>query len=527
MQRYLFSLTLIYFTSFIFSQSETEIFLLDLKVNNGNYELLNGKNISNNEGYDNQPSFVNDNAILFSSTRNGQTDIIEYRDNYGTKTWLNFTEGGEYTPLKIPNTRAVSAVRLDKDGKQRLYSYKNGESTELIKDLVVAYYTWYNENIIVSAVIEDTNLNLYASNLKKGWNRKYDTKVGRSFHKIPNSNLVSYISKKDSLNWKINSLNPLTGQSNHIANTIKGVEDICWLINGSIISGKGSKLYRLNPKVSTTWQEIADLKDLGITKITRIASNSISSKLLIAAEIGGTANTEETNNSASTNTTNLNIDAGAIVQAHIAPYNRGDLEGFANAFAEDIVVSGYPNEKMYEGRQTLKENYSTYFKNNSNLSVSINNRIVLNQYVIDEELYTFNNTNGRHVAIYTTAEDGIKTMTFVGNTNVNASPEIIVNKQLEAYNKRDIDAFMKTYTNDVKLYNYPDKLSSQGQESMRKNYQSWFDKNPDLYAKIIKRFIIGNKVIDFEEVRANRQVFKAIAIYEVDNGLIKKVTFIK
>ena len=40
-----------------------------------------------------------------------------------SKIFINHTEGGEYSPLKIPNKNEVSAVRLDKDGKQRLYTY--------------------------------------------------------------------------------------------------------------------------------------------------------------------------------------------------------------------------------------------------------------------------------------------------------------------------------------------------------------------------------------------------------------------
>ena len=126
-----------------------------------------------------------------------------------------------------------------------------------------------------------------------------------------------------------------------------------------------------------------------------------------------------------------------------------------------------------------------------------------------------------------TGTDGIKTMTFIGNTNAKSNPEIIVNKQLEAYNKRDINAFMKTYTQDIKLYNYPKDLRTEGQAAMRKSYLSWFEQTKDLRAVIQKRIVIGNKVIDQEYVTANGKTFNAIAIYEVENGLIKKVTFIQ
>jgi hypothetical protein len=221
----------------------TEIFLFDLTVKNGVYEFSNGKNISNNEGYDSQPSFVNDNQILFASTRNGQTDIVSYRANYDIKTWINFTEGGEYTPLKIPNKKAVSAVRLDKDGLQRLYSYKlsNGNSEELIKDLVVAYYMWYNEDTVVSAVIENDSLNLYTSNLKDKTNYRYQKNVGRSFHKIPNSRLVSYISKENP-EWEIKSLDPISGATKAIAKTLPEVDDMCWVMNGDRMVSKDARL---------------------------------------------------------------------------------------------------------------------------------------------------------------------------------------------------------------------------------------------------------------------------------------------
>lgn len=280
----------------MFAQPNTEVVLFDLDTKNGSFELSNFKNISNNEGYDNQPSFLDDNYVLFASTRNGQTDIVKYHMDYDSKSWINFSKGGEYSPLKIPNKNAVSAVRLDTDGKQRLYTYSlsNGESTELIADLVVAYYTWYYENTIVSAIIEEDGLNLYVTNLQNGISKKYATNVGRSFHKIPNTNLVSFISKENENNWQIKSLNPKTGAIKVIANTLQGVEDICWAGTNTILSGKESILYKLTLQKDTNWKEIANLKSNGINAITRIATNTESNKLLIAGDVEATATSQET-----------------------------------------------------------------------------------------------------------------------------------------------------------------------------------------------------------------------------------------
>lgn len=421
MRKY-FSLLAIFAVFLGYSQSNTDVFLFDLDVQNGKFEFSNMKNISNNKGYDNQPSFLDNNTVLFASTRNGQTDIVKYNINYDSKIFINHTDGGEYSPIKIPNKNEVSAVRLDKDGKQRLYSYslKNGESAELIKDLIVAYYTWIDEYTVVSAIIENENLNLYVTNLVNGTSKKYATNVGRSFHKIPNTNLVSFISKEDEKNWQVKSLNPVTGKIRLIANTMQGVEDICWLNRNTILSGKDSALFKLTLRKDINWKQITDFKSDGITKITRLTTNTEANKLLIAGDI----------------------------DASIAKRN---------------TESKTPNSK----------------------EVSVNS-----------------------------ASEKLKT-------------EAIVQKQLDAYNARDIDAFMATYSKDIKLYYYPNELRTTGKEQMRKNYKQWFDKNPDLKAFIKKRIVIGNKVIDEEQVTINGDIFNTVAIYEVENGLINKVTFIQ
>ncbi len=107
-----------------------------------------------------------------------------------------------------------------------------------------------------------------------------------------------------------------------------------------------------------------------------------------------------------------------------------------------------------------------------------------------------------------------------------ASPEAIVQRQLNAYNARDIKAFMDTYSDDIELYNFPNQLIGKGMESIKK-YESFFTNTPNLYCEIEKRIVIGNKVIDHEKVRAGKDSFSAVAVYEVENGKIKKVTFIR
>ena len=271
---------------FVVAQTNTEVYLFDIVVEGDQLELANQRNISNNDGYDNQPSFYNDNQVLFASTRNQQTDIVSYNVRDAKVTWINDTGfGSEYSPTKIPNQKAISAIRLDTTGLQRLYQYdfKTGKNKELIKDLVIGYHTWYTNDILVSAVLADGGLDLVVSNLKDGTNYTQQKKIGRSLHKIPNSDLISYISKENDI-WEIKSIHPITGATATIIETIPEADDMCWLLNGTILMPKGNTIYAYNPKKDTTWRVFRIFKDANLSNITRIATNSTSSLLSLVSD---------------------------------------------------------------------------------------------------------------------------------------------------------------------------------------------------------------------------------------------------
>jgi hypothetical protein len=104
-------------------------------------------------------------------------------------------------------------------------------------------------------------------------------------------------------------------------------------------------------------------------------------------------------------------------------------------------------------------------------------------------------------------------------------PEEIVQKQVEAYNSRDIEAFLSFYSEDVKIYTFPNKLETDGKSAMRESYASFFKNAKVLDCKIVKRIVRKNKVIDEELVKYNDTEFGGVAIYEIEKGKIVKVTF--
>ena len=161
------------------------------------------------------------------------------------------------------------------------------------------------------------------------------------------------------------------------------------------------------------------------------------------------------------------------------------------------------------------------------VQVEVIKRISIGNTVIDEELVTIGDKTHQQAAVYTIDQGLISSMTFIHQNVLYSDAETVVQKQLDAYNERDIEAFLKTYSEDVAVYNFPNNLRYEGKAKMRQGYSGFFASTPDLNCEIKNRIVIGNKVIDEEYLTVNSNNFSAVAIYEVADGEISKVTFVR
>ncbi|MDA3842852.1 MAG: amidohydrolase family protein [Candidatus Kapabacteria bacterium] len=109
------------------------------------------------------------------------------------------------------------------------------------------------------------------------------------------------------------------------------------------------------------------------------------------------------------------------------------------------------------------------------------------------------------------------------------TPEDLAQVQLNAYNAHDIEAFLAVYSDDVEVYNFPNELVYTGKDKMRKLYTPYFKEAVGLHCELVNRITCGKYVTDRERVTGNPRmdVINAVAIYEVDEGLINKIWFIK
>jgi hypothetical protein len=111
------------------------------------------------------------------------------------------------------------------------------------------------------------------------------------------------------------------------------------------------------------------------------------------------------------------------------------------------------------------------------------------------------------------------------------SPVTVVQAQLEAYNRRDIDSFCALFAADAQLFELgATNPVTTGKSAIRARYQALFDQSPQLLSVVENRSALGRAVVDLERITGRNGVPDAVdflAIYEVVNGLIIRVHFVR
>lgn len=275
-------LTILILTLFAQQQPPgTEIYMLELSVSKSKITVSNPLNITNHPGYDNQPHFHPDKSLIYFTSANteGRTDLVEY--DLKTKKTRNITSTPEreYSPTVTPDKKFISCIIQRESGAQDIgkYPVDGGEPIVLINTLTVGYHAWINADNLLLFVLGDT-LSLHRYNLLSKEDAILAKRIGRSLHKIPGSNAMSFVHKVSDTDWQIKKINE-KGSMETIISTLPGREDLAWTADGKIIMSDGKKLFFYQPGSSSGWQEIEMPATMPVGAITRLAVNPKSNLL--------------------------------------------------------------------------------------------------------------------------------------------------------------------------------------------------------------------------------------------------------
>ena len=108
------------------------------------------------------------------------------------------------------------------------------------------------------------------------------------------------------------------------------------------------------------------------------------------------------------------------------------------------------------------------------------------------------------------------------------TPSEVVQRQLDAYNARDLGAWAATYAPDARQTDLRGGLLAEGCAQIRERMVLRFAE-PDLHAELLSRIVMGNVVVDHERVTRNfpegRGTVEMICVYEVQGDWIQHASF--
>jgi Tol biopolymer transport system component len=264
----------------------TDIFLFSIEEEGNSIVIKGGKKITDNPGYDNQPYFLkNGKSLLYTAETNGQMDIFRYDIKSGNKVYLTNTPTSEYSGTEMPGGSWFSVIMVEKDSSQRLWKFPlKGGKPELLLEKVkpVGYHGYINYTLAGLFVLGKPH-SLYLANLETGKADSITGNIGRSFHKIPAMEQISFVHKVSEGNWVIKSLDK-SGKITEICNTLPGREDLCWREDGIVLMNDGSKFYFIRPGKMKEWAEVKFDSDIRLKNISRIAVSRDGDRLAVVAQ---------------------------------------------------------------------------------------------------------------------------------------------------------------------------------------------------------------------------------------------------
>jgi len=102
----------------------------------------------------------------------------------------------------------------------------------------------------------------------------------------------------------------------------------------------------------------------------------------------------------------------------------------------------------------------------------------------------------------------------------------VVEARTAAYNAHDIDAFIATYDEDVRIYEYPEKFLGEGTERMRRIFGPQFAEK-DGKIVVHQQHALEHTVISDETVTIYGHTEHNIGIYTIKNGKITEVRLVE
>ncbi len=265
----------------------TDIWVAELLESGRGLRVGTPVNITDRDGYDNQPHFLPDGSgFLYTSIgSSGQADIHHFDLRRNRDRRLTRTAEGEYSPTPLAGG-GFAVVRVEMDGRQRLWAFDDrGENPRLLLEAIepVGYMAWVDEYRVGLFILGEPHT-LVVGDTRTGQKTELLRSVGRSLHPVPGRARLSAVHKVSEDEWNIVEFDPLGGDPIVLAPALSPAEDFAWTPDGSLLMARGSQLFLRRPGEMQEWVEIADLAEFGLSQMTRIAVSPAGDRIALVGQ---------------------------------------------------------------------------------------------------------------------------------------------------------------------------------------------------------------------------------------------------
>jgi len=267
----------------------TDIFLAPLKRVRDSIIVGPAKNITQRNGYDNQPSFTPDSrSILYTVVgADAQADIWRYDIATHRTTQLTHTSESEYSATVMPGGQRMSVIRVERDSTQRLWSFSlDGTDPQILlrAQKPVGYHAWLGPSKLVTFVL-GTPATLHVIDSDGSGDTVRARDIGRALQRVPGKNAFSYTHRDSARSYSIMT-QPVVGESEtFLVKAPADNEYHTWTPDGVLLTVSQGKLLRWNRAIDSTsgWLPVADIS-AGVKNISRLAVSPDGKWLVFAAE---------------------------------------------------------------------------------------------------------------------------------------------------------------------------------------------------------------------------------------------------
>ena len=266
------------------AQAPTDIYLLTLGRADGRLVVTGEPTaVTDRPGYDNQPHFTPDGALLYTSIRAGQADTYRYDPETGETERVTRTPESEYSPTPIPGSERFSAVRVEADSTQRLWSFAaDGTAPRLVLEDVepVGYHAWAGHRVALYVLGDPPTLRV--ADPSTGGVRVVAQNIGRAVQTAPGGRAISYSQNLGS-GWVIRELRVSDGRVRSLAPMLGPDEYHAWTPAGELLTAHGTEVFQLN-ETTDDWRPLADVGRHGLGSVTRLAVSPDGSTLAVVVD---------------------------------------------------------------------------------------------------------------------------------------------------------------------------------------------------------------------------------------------------